>query len=121
MTKYAFITGASRGIGAAIAGELAKNGYHLYLTCKNSADLLHHLATELEEKYHISCTCFIGDISDYDFVCECFSLIPGLDVLINNAGISYVGLLSEMDVSDWAFTNSHCERSIHKGFLKNFS
>ncbi len=101
MTKYAFITGASRGIGAAIAEELAKNGYHLYLTCKNSAELLHRLATELEAKYHISCTCFVGDISDYDFVSECFSSIQKLDVLINNAGISYVGLLSEMDVSDW--------------------
>ena len=101
MTKYAFITGASRGIGAAIAEELAKNGYHLYLTCKNSAELLYRLATELEAKYHISCTCFVGDISDYDFVSECFSSIQKLDVLINNAGISYVGLLSEMDVSDW--------------------
>lgn len=101
MTKYAFITGASRGIGAAIARELAKNGYHLYLTCKNSANLLDELAAELEETYHISCTCFVGDISDYDFVSECFSSIQKLDVLINNAGISYVGLLSEMDVSDW--------------------
>lgn len=101
MTKYAFITGASRGIGAAIAEELAKNGYHLYLTCKSSAELLHRLATELEAKYHISCTCFVGDISDYGFVTECFSSIQKLDVLINNAGISYVGLLSDMNVQDW--------------------
>ncbi len=101
MVKYAFITGASRGIGAAIAEELAKNGYHLYLTCKNSADLLCRLAAKLEETYSISCTCFVGDISDYHFVSECFSSIQRLDVLINNAGISYVGLLSEMDVTDW--------------------
>ena len=101
MPKYAFITGASRGIGAAIAEELAKNGYHLYLTCKNSADLLHKLAEHLEKKYSISCNCFIGDIGDYDFVTECFSSIDSLDVLVNNAGISYVGLLSDMDVKDW--------------------
>lgn len=101
MPKYAFITGASRGIGAAIADELAKNGYHLYLTCKNSADLLHKLAAHLEKKYGISCNCFVGDIGDYDFVTECFSSIDSLDVLVNNAGISYVGLLSDMDVKDW--------------------
>ena len=101
MTKYAFITGASRGIGAAIAKELAKNGYHLYLTCKTSAELLFRLAAELEETYNISCTCFVGDISNYTFVTECFSSIQKLDVLINNAGISYVGLLSDMDVKDW--------------------
>lgn len=101
MTKYAFITGASRGIGAAIAEELAQNGYHLYLTCKNSSERLLRFASHLEDTYHITCTCFIGDMGDYDFVSECFSSIDQLDVLINNAGISYVGLLSEMDVKDW--------------------
>lgn len=101
MTKYAFITGASRGIGAAIAEELAADGYHLYLTCRNSSEKLRRLAADLEEKYHISCTCFIGDIGDYNFVSECFSSIQKLDVLVNNAGVSYVGLLSDMDVKDW--------------------
>lgn len=101
MKKYAFITGASRGIGASIAEELAQNGYHLYLTCKNSGEQLHKFASFLEEKYNISCTCFVGDIGDYNFVSECFASIESLDVLVNNAGISYVGLLSDMDVKDW--------------------
>lgn len=101
MPKYAFITGASRGIGAAIAEELARNGYHLYLTCHHSENLLHQLAAHLEEQYHINCRCFVGDIGDYTFVSECFSSIDSLDILVNNAGISYVGLLSEMDVKDW--------------------
>lgn len=101
MKKYAFITGASRGIGAAIADELAKNGYHLYLTCKNSGEQLRSFAAELERKYNISCTCFVGDIGDYKFVEECFSSVTSLDVLVNNAGISYVGLLSDMNVKDW--------------------
>lgn len=101
MEKHAFITGASRGIGAAIAEELARNGFHLYLTCRTSEDLLQKLAKRLSEQYRITCTCFVGDIGDYHFVSECFSSIDSLDVLVNNAGISYVGLLSEMDVKDW--------------------
>ncbi len=101
MPKYAFVTGASRGIGAAIAEELAAEGYHLYLTCRNSADRLKQLTDRLTTQYGISCECFVGDIGDYHFVSECFSSISSLDVLVNNAGISYVGLLSEMDVKDW--------------------
>lgn len=101
MSKSAFITGASRGIGAAIAEDLARSGYDLYLTCLHSEPRLRALAEELSRKYCISCQCFIGDIGDYPFVQSCFAQITSLDVLINNAGISYVGLLSDMDVKDW--------------------
>ena len=101
MPKYAFITGASRGIGAAIANELAAQGYHLYLTCLTNGQRLQSLADELSQTYSVSCQCFVGDIGDYSFVERCFAKINTLDVLVNNAGISYVGLLSDMEVSDW--------------------
>ena len=101
MPKYAFITGASRGIGAAIAHELATQGYHLYLTCLTNGQRLQSLADELSQTYSVSCQCFVGDIGDYSFVERCFAKINTLDVLVNNAGISYVGLLSDMEVSDW--------------------
>ena len=94
MQKTAFITGASRGIGKAIATALAKDGYNLYLTCHTNKDLLFSLIKELEETYSISCTGFVGDIADYEFVSKCFAGIHHLDVLINNAGISHVGILS---------------------------
>ncbi len=103
MSKYAFITGASRGIGAAIAESLAGSGYNLYLSCRTSEALLRKLADELTDKYDISCTCFVGDMSDYSFVENCFSCIKQLDVLVNNAGISYIGLISDMDVKDWEY------------------
>ena len=93
MPKYAFITGASRGIGAAIAHELAAQGYHLYLTCLTNGQRLQSLADELSQTYSVSCQCFVGE--------RCFAKINTLDVLVNNAGISYVGLLSDMEVSDW--------------------
>ena len=101
MTKYALITGASRGIGNAIANELAKSGYNLYLTCKNSASVLNEYSKDLSARYGISCTPFIGDIGNWDDVKSLFENIRDLDVLVNNAGISYVGLLSEMSTKDW--------------------
>lgn len=101
MNKYAFITGASRGIGRAIATKLAGEGYHLYLNCLNCGDKLLELKNELETAYHISCQCMIGDISDPNFVRECFNRITDLDILINNAGIAYIGLLADMGIEEW--------------------
>ncbi|HKM04314.1 MAG TPA: SDR family NAD(P)-dependent oxidoreductase [Lachnospiraceae bacterium] len=101
MKGYALVTGASRGIGKAIAYTLAKEGYHLYLTGYHSYENLQILKNELEEKYQISCSIFKADISCYDDVAQIFGQIKELDLLINNAGISYIGLLSEMSISDW--------------------
>lgn len=101
MKRCAFITGASRGIGKAIAIALAKDGYDLYLVCKNSKDQLLQLKKELENQFCVSVTCLIGDVSSFSFIESCFSKINHLDVLINNAGISYIGLLSEMSPDEW--------------------
>lgn len=101
MKKTAFLTGASRGIGNAIAKALAREDYDLYLVCHKRKDLLTGLTKELEKEYSISCTCFVGDISDYQFVSQCFSKIKQLDVLINNAGVSYVGLFQDMTPEEW--------------------
>ena len=101
MAKRAFITGASRGIGEAIARELASAGYELYLSCYSSSDRLTSLSAELAGQYNIECTSFIGDIGNYEFVKSCFADIDSLDILVNNAGISYVGLLSDMSTEDW--------------------
>ena len=48
--KYALISGASRGIGHAIARRLAKEGFHLYLTCRQTAELLFPFAEELADR-----------------------------------------------------------------------
>lgn len=50
MKRTAFITGASRGIGRAIAEMLAAHDYDLYIVCKNNGDELYRLKNELEEK-----------------------------------------------------------------------
>lgn len=101
MNQKALITGASRGIGEAIARKLASEHYDLYLTCLHSEEKLHALATYLEEEYRVSVNAFLCDMSSYKEVEKLFKHISSLDVLINNAGISYVGLLSEMSLDAW--------------------
>ena len=101
MRKKALITGASRGIGDAIAKELARQGFDLTLTCLNSLDQLKELAGGLEKKYGVSCHIFQGDMGDPEAVDRLFDGLNRLDVLINNAGISHIGLLSDMSVSQW--------------------
>ena len=99
--KYALVTGASRGIGCTIAESLAREGYRLYLTCRHSADRLSALAERLATQYGTQCTAVTADMGNPEDVDNLFMHIDTLDVLINNAGISYVGLLHEMSVTDW--------------------
>ena len=102
--KIAFITGASRGIGAAIAEQLAAEGYHLAINGRDEERLCQK-ADQISETYHIACAPFAGDISDEGFVKQTFLEIEkklgAVDVLINNAGISHIGLLSDMTLEDW--------------------
>lgn len=99
--KKALITGASRGIGRAIAQTFARAGYDLYLTCHTRIELLEALTRRLEQEYQISCKCFCFPISEEKAVIEMFESIPKLDVLVNNAGISYIGLLTDMSYEEW--------------------
>lgn len=102
--KTVLITGASRGIGKAIAIKFAKKNYNVVINCINSEDKL--LATKKEiESYKVSCLTFVGDIGIYDNALKLFEQIKKhfgkIDVLVNNAGISYIGLLSDMSSEDW--------------------
>ncbi len=99
--KYALVTGASRGIGLAISQAFAAAGYHLHLTCKQSFDDLQQIAATLQSQYGITCKAHQTDMGDYTQVVQLFSQIQALDVLVNNAGISYVGLLQEMLPEEW--------------------
>lgn len=101
MNKKALITGASRGIGEAIARKLAAEHYDLYLTCHRSEEKLRILATYLESEYNVSVGAFLCDMSSNRDVEKLFRHIPSLDVLVNNAGISYFGLLSDMSPEAW--------------------
>lgn len=91
--KTAVITGSSRGIGKAIAEEFAKNEYHVILNASKSADELNDAYEEFLSKGY-SCEAVLADVSDYE---ECKKLfIKAPDVLVNNAGISHIGLFTDM-------------------------
>ena len=100
-TPLAMVTGASRGIGKAIAEALAEAGYHLILTCNHTLAELQEIATSLEEKYGIACTALAADAADPAAIEKVFSSLNHLDVLVNNAGISYIGLLTDMSIEEW--------------------
>lgn len=99
------ITGASRGIGRAIAIRFAQEGYSLVINCRNSSWELATLKQELEQNYHVSVLASVGNIGDYSYVKELFNEITrqfgGVDILINNAGISHIGLLHNMSPEEW--------------------
>ena len=104
MERKALITGASRGIGRAIAIEFARAGYDLTLCCIKNIESLQNLAKDLADTYKVKCEAFQSDVSKPDAVKELFSKIDPPSVLINNAGISYVGLITDMSDEDWTKT-----------------
>ncbi len=101
MHSYALVTGASRGIGRNIATALASQGYHLILTCQKNYRELVDLASQLEKEYKITCIPKQCDAKDPEAVKLLFKEIQQLDVVINNAGISYYGLLQDMTFEEW--------------------
>ena len=92
--KLVIITGASRGIGRAVATELAKCGCNLLLTALEADELL-SLATDLKSKFPPSITTMACDLSDLESRRNLINWILNWkeppDILINNAGLGYFG------------------------------
>ena len=104
MKKTIVITGASRGIGKAIAIELAGKDTNIVINCVNNVDKLNEVKSIIEEKGSV-CEKFIGDMGNYSDVQKMFDMclqrFGQVDVLINNAGISVVGLFQDMGENEW--------------------
>ena len=105
MKPVVLVTGASRGIGKAIAIRFAQEGCSLIINCSKSAEALFALKKDLEETYHVPVLASVGNIGDFAYVTQLFDEITarfgGVDIIINNAGISHIGLLSDMTPEEW--------------------
>ena len=102
--KTVLVTGASRGIGKAFAVKFAKKNYNVVINCVRSQERLMQTKKEIES-YQVPCLAFMGDMGDMSQCEALFKQIKkqfsALDVLVNNAGISYIGLLQDMKTEDW--------------------
>lgn len=101
----ALVTGASRGIGKAIALKLAKEGYDLALTCMTNVDQLQEVAKKVIAN-GASCIALKVDSGSWVEVAHLFEhhiqpTFQHLDLVVNNAGIAYVGLLTDMSPDEW--------------------
>lgn len=99
MSKTALITGASRGIGEAIALKLAEEGWRLVLTARDAAKLSEVKAT-CEERGAAVLT-VLADVSDEGEVLELFAKAGEIDLLVNNAGVGIFGALIEVSLEEW--------------------
>ena len=97
-------TGASRGIGKAIAVKFAKKGYDVAINCIRNEERLMQAKKEIEG-YQADCVAYVGDMGDSGCCREFYKMVKKQlgtpDVLVNNAGISYIGLLQDMSDEDW--------------------
>ena len=103
--KTALITGASGGIGSALAVAFAQQGYAVVLNYNNSEEKARRLADVITESYRVPALAVKCDVSDYTQVCNMFSVIEenfgGADVLLNNAGISEQSLFTDITAEQW--------------------
>ena len=102
--KTALVTGASRGIGRAIALELAKKGADVLLNYNGSVDRAREVKAEIE-RLGKNAQLYQCDVADYS-ACETmfrdiFAEHSGLDILVNNAGITRDNLILRMSEEEF--------------------
>ncbi|HEX8520833.1 MAG TPA: 3-oxoacyl-[acyl-carrier-protein] reductase [Tepidisphaeraceae bacterium] len=101
--RVAFVTGGSRGIGAAICKKLAKDGLHVVAVARNT-DKLQQVIDEIKAEGG-SAEAVAVDVADSKAFADAIEKISDahgrLDVLVNNAGITRDGLLLRMDDEDF--------------------
>jgi 3-oxoacyl-[acyl-carrier protein] reductase len=93
--KTALVTGASRGIGRAIASELAAGGATVVIGYRSGKDEAEALAAELGGR------AIQADVSSAEDAARLIAEAGDLDILVNNAGLTRDGLLARMSDDDW--------------------
>lgn len=102
--KTALVTGASKGIGKAIATRYAQEGANVAFTYLSSVESAEELEKELAQT-GIKAKGYRSDASDYNAAQELIETIltdfGSIDIIVNNAGITKDGLLMRMDEDQW--------------------
>jgi len=102
--KTAVVTGAGRGIGKEIAKALAAEGAKVAVISR-SEESCQGAADEINAAYPDSAKAFAIDVADHDAVAELgkqiISDFGGINILVNNAGVTRDGLLMRMKTEDW--------------------
>ena len=102
--KIALVTGATRGIGKAIALSFAAHGATVIFTYRSSVDKAKELENNLREQ-GVDCKSYQSDAADFDaiqeMVKEVLDTYGRIDVVVNNAGITQDNLLLRMNAEQW--------------------
>lgn len=112
----ALITGSSRGIGAAIALRLADDGFDIALNDLNEDMFRDNDIVEKIREKGVKCEYFCADVSDYAQCEEMVNAVKekfgGLDVLVNNAGITRDGLMARMSEEQYDMVINVNQKSV---------
>ncbi len=98
--KRVLITGASRGIGRALALAFAAAGYDLVLQYRSNRQAMAETLQSLAS-YDVACQSFAVDLSQETAVEDFLGQIGAIDVLVNNAGIAQQKLFTDITTAEW--------------------
>jgi len=102
--KVAIVTGGSRGIGNAIALDLARNGADVVINYRSSTDAANQLVKQIEGlgRKGLAVQADVASFSDAQKLSETvMNELGRLDILVNNAGINRDGVIWKMDEEQW--------------------
>jgi len=110
--KVAVVTGSTRGIGWAVAEQLAAQGAHIVVNGRSDTPLLHERASELATRYGVETLAIAADAGDSKQVAALYQAVfkrwKRLDVLVNSAGVmrdALIGMISDELIRDTIQTN----------------
>jgi uncharacterized protein len=103
MAQTGLVTGASSGIGKSIAEQLAKHGFDLIITARNTEEL-EAIAREWRQKYEVGVTAIHSDLAQIDGAQKLFDAVKArglsVDYLVNNAGVGVFGRFREANLDE---------------------